>query len=108
LTVYKFPEGGESKVNENSDVRFTISVSNSGPDAAADVDLADLTPDATTFVSLTQTSGPAFSCTDSNCTIASLARGAQANFTAIYHTNGVAAETLTTYSASVSRRHERA
>ena len=102
LTVYKFPEGGESKVNENSDVRFTISVSNSGPDAAADVDLADLTPDATTFVSLTQTSGPAFSCTDSNCTIASLARGAQANFTAIYHTNGVAAETLTTYSASVS------
>ncbi len=102
LAVYKFPETGASKVNENSDVRFTISVSNVGPDAAADVELADLTPDATTFVSLTQTAGPTFSCTDSNCTIASLARGAKANFTAVYHTNGVAAETLTTYSASVT------
>lgn len=102
LAVYKFPETGESKVNENTDVRFTISVSNVGPDTAADVVLADLTPDAATFVSLIQNSGPAFSCTDSNCTIASLPRGSRANFTAIYHTNGVASETLTTYSASVT------
>ncbi|HEU4766527.1 MAG TPA: PxKF domain-containing protein [Pyrinomonadaceae bacterium] len=102
LSVYKFPETGESKVNENTDVRFTISVSNLGPDAAANVELADLTPDAATFVSLTQDSGPAFSCTDSNCTIASLARGARANFTAVYHTNGVAAPTVTAYSASVT------
>ena len=100
--VYKFPEAGESKVNENTDVSFTISVSNFGPDSASDVELADLTPDATTFVSLTQISGPAFSCTGSNCTIASLPRGARANFTAVYHTNGVAAQTLTTYSASVT------
>lgn len=102
LAVYKFPETGESKVNENADVRFTISVANVGPDTAENVSLADLTPDATTFVSLTQNSGPAFSCTDSNCTIASLPRGQRANFTAIYHTNGVASETLTTYSASVT------
>lgn len=102
LSVYKFPETGESKVNENTDVRFTISVSNSGPDAAAEVELADLTPNATTFVSLTQDSGPTFTCTGSNCTIASLPRGARANFTAVYHTNGVAAQTLTTYSASVN------
>jgi uncharacterized repeat protein (TIGR01451 family) len=102
LAVYKFPETGESTVNENSDVRFTISVANVGPDTAANVSLADLTPDATTFVSLTQNSGPAFTCTDSNCTIASLPRGERANFTAIYHTNGVAGTTLTTYSASVT------
>ena len=102
LSVYKFPEAGESKVNENTDVRFTISVANVGPDSAADVELADLTPDATTFVSLTQVSGPSFSCTDSTCTIASLARGARANFTAIYHTNGVAGTTLTSYAASVT------
>ncbi len=102
LSVYKFPETGESKVNENTNVSFTISVSNFGPDAAADVALADLTPDATTFVSLTQVSGPGFTCTDSNCTIASLPRGARANFTAVYLTNGVAAQTLTTYSASVT------
>lgn len=102
LSVYKFPESGESKVNENTDVRFTISVSNLGPDTATNVELADLTPDAATFVSLSQDSGPSFSCTDSNCTIASLPRGARANFTAVYHTNGVAAATLTTYSASVT------
>lgn len=102
LSVYKFIDSGESKVNENTDVSFTISVSNFGPDDATNVELADFTPNATTFVSLSQTSGPAFTCTDSNCTIASLARGARANFVAVYHTNGVSAETFTSYSATVS------
>ena len=102
LSVYKFPETGESKVNENTAVRLTISVSNFGPDAATNVELADLTPDAATFVSLTQESGPTFSCTDSTCTIASLPRFSRANFTAVYHTNGVAADTLTEYSATVT------
>jgi uncharacterized repeat protein (TIGR01451 family) len=102
LSVYKFIQSGESKVNENTDVSFVISVSNFGPDDASSVALEDFTPAATTFVSLTQTSGPAFTCTDSNCTIASLARGAKANFVAVYHTNGVAAETFTSYSATIS------
>lgn len=102
LSVYKFIESGESKVNENTDVSFTISVSNFGPDDASNVELADFTPAATTFVSLTQVSGPAFTCTDSNCTIASMLRGARANFVAVYHTNGVAAETPTSYTATVS------
>jgi uncharacterized repeat protein (TIGR01451 family) len=102
LSVYKFIQSGESKVNENTDVSFLISVSNFGPDDASNVELADFTPAATTFVSLTQISGPAFTCTDSNCTIASLLRGARANFVAVYHTNGVAAETLTSYTATVS------
>lgn len=102
LAVYKFIDSGEPKVNENTDVSFTISVTNFGPDDASDVELADFTPAATTFVSLTQTSGPAFTCTDSNCTIASLARGARANFTAVYHTNGVASETPTSYTATIS------
>ena len=102
LAVYKFNQNGDSKVNENTDVSFVISVSNFGPDTASDVELEDFTPAATTFVSLTQTSGPTFTCTDSTCTIASLAKGAQANFVAVYHTNGVATETLTTYSATVS------
>lgn len=101
LAVYKFIDGA-SKVNENTDVSFTVSVTNFGPDAASNVELEDFTPSATTFVSLTQTSGPSFTCTDSNCTIATLARGASANFVAVYHTNGVAAETLTTFSATVS------
>lgn len=102
LSVYKFIESGEPKVNEDSDVSFVISVSNFGPDTASNVELADFTPAATTFVSLTQISGPAFSCTDSNCTIASLARDARANFRAVYHTNGVASETLSSYTATIS------
>ena len=102
LAVYKFIESGASKVNENTDVSFVISVTNFGPDTASNVELEDFTPSATSFVSLTQTSGPSFTCTDSNCTIASMARGAQANFVAVYHTNGVATETLTSYSATVS------
>jgi uncharacterized repeat protein (TIGR01451 family) len=102
LAVYKFNSNGDSKVNENANVSFTISVSNFGPDAASAVELEDFTPAATTFVSLTQTSGPSFTCTDSTCTIASLAKGAQANFVAVYHTNGVATETLTSFSATVS------
>lgn len=102
LSVYKFNQKGESKVNENTDVSFEISVSNLGPDTATNVVLADSTPNATTFVSLTQTSGPSFTCTGSTCTIASLPKDARANFIAVYHTNGVASETLTSYSAIVS------
>lgn len=102
LAVYKFNQDGLSKVNENTNINFIISVSNFGPDAASNVSLQDFVPDATTFVSLTQTSGPSFTCEDSNCTIASLAKGAQANFVAVYHTNGVAAETPTSFTATVS------
>ncbi len=39
LAVYKFTETGASKVNENTDVSFTISVTNFGPDAASAVEL---------------------------------------------------------------------
>jgi uncharacterized repeat protein (TIGR01451 family) len=102
LSVYKFNQQGLTDVNENTDIDFVISVSNFGPDTASNVVLNDFVPDVTTFVSLTQTSGPSFSCTDSTCTIASLAKGAQANFLAVYHANGVASETLTSYSATVS------
>ena len=102
LSVYKFNQQGLSKANENTDVNFVISVSNFGPDTASNVQLDDFTPDVTTFVSLTQLSGPAFTCTDSTCTIASLPKGAQANFLAVYHANGVTSDTPTTYSATVS------
>jgi uncharacterized repeat protein (TIGR01451 family) len=86
-------------------VDFTVVVDNNGPDAASNVHLADAVPDVATFISLTQNSGPAFTCgdpSDSDCTIASLAKGAQATFTARYHTNGVAANTSSTYSATAS------
>lgn len=104
LSVYKFPAQGQTQVNENSNVSFALSVSNRGPDAATNVVLLDVAPDATEFVSLTQDAGslPLFSCDGSVCTIASLARGERANFTAVYHTNGVVGSTPTSYSATVS------
>src|SRR6478672_10748625 len=102
LSVYKFNQQGLSKVDENSNINFVISVSNFGPDAASNVSLNDFVPDVTTFVSLTQLSGPTFACVDSTCTIASLPKDAKANFLAVYHTNGVASETLTSYTASIS------
>jgi uncharacterized repeat protein (TIGR01451 family) len=102
LSVYKFNQQGLSKVDENSNINFVISVSNFGPDTASNVSLNDFVPDVTTFVSLTQLSGPTFTCVDSTCTIASLPKDARANFLAVYHTNGVASETLTSYTASIS------
>jgi uncharacterized repeat protein (TIGR01451 family) len=100
LTVYK---SGPAQVGENSDVSFTLTVANQGPDAAQDVHLVDATPAVTTFVSLTpDAGGPGFTCSGSDCTIASLPKGGQANFTAVYHTNGVVSPTVSSYSATVS------
>jgi len=71
-------------VAANSDLKYTITVSNAGPSNAADAAFSDdLTSPLTTFVSLTQVSGPAFSCTTPavggngmvNCTAASFAPG---------------------------------
>ncbi|MEA2125503.1 MAG: hypothetical protein QOI80_2285, partial [Solirubrobacteraceae bacterium] len=45
-----------------SDVTYRISVTNSGPDAAP-ATLTDDVPSGTSFVSLTQTTGPGFTCT---------------------------------------------
>lgn len=102
LAVYKNPTSG-SGVNENTNVSFSISVTNHGPDPAQNVVLTDVVPSAATFVSLTpDAGGPGFSCDGSVCTIATLARGAIGNFTAVYLTNGVASTTVDTYSASVS------
>jgi uncharacterized repeat protein (TIGR01451 family) len=72
-----------------SDVTYSIQVMNNGPDAAATVSLTDPLPPGMTFVSETQNSGPAFSCSNPapatngtiTCTIASLAAGASADFT---------------------------
>jgi uncharacterized repeat protein (TIGR01451 family) len=72
-----------------SDVSFDVTVDNFGPDDAPTVSLSDPLPAGMTFVSATQNSGPAFSCTDPgvgihgtiNCTIALFTAGASANFT---------------------------
>jgi uncharacterized repeat protein (TIGR01451 family) len=66
-----------------SNVTYTIVVTNAGPTDAANVTMSDTLPAGTTFVSESQTNGPAFTCTTGatvTCSIASLVAGASATF----------------------------
>jgi uncharacterized repeat protein (TIGR01451 family) len=47
-------------VAANENITYTLTVTNAGPSNAQEVSLADVVPANTTFVSFTQTSGPAF------------------------------------------------
>ena len=85
LSVQKFIRDGDSSVAAGSSIVFIIVVANAGPDAAQTVHLVDSLPTGATPLSFTQQSGP--NCTpagSSDCTIASLANGGRAEFTAIY------------------------
>ena len=62
---------------------YEISVTNNGPSVAAGVTLSDTLPANESFVSLAQSSGPAFACNAASpvvCSIASLDPGAVATF----------------------------
>jgi uncharacterized repeat protein (TIGR01451 family) len=79
---------GPASANAGANITYTIGVTNNGPSDAVNVSLTDATPAGTTFVSLTQTAGPTFTCTPPagsppafNCTIATFASGATATFT---------------------------
>lgn len=72
---------GPASVPAGTNATYTITVTNNGPADAANVSLTDNAPNGTTFVSMTQTSGPTFTCGGSvSCTIATLASGASAAF----------------------------
>jgi uncharacterized repeat protein (TIGR01451 family) len=88
-------------------VKYQVTATNNGPDAAANVQLVEATPNNTAFVSASQDSGPTFTCTEnptnSTCTLASMASGASATFTFIYQVNGgVLVGSEITNTASVS------
>jgi uncharacterized repeat protein (TIGR01451 family) len=82
-------------VNAGGNITYTINVANAGPSDAQNVSLSDATPANTTFVSITQTDGPAFACTSPafggtgtvTCTIATLAAGATASFSLVVNVN---------------------
>jgi uncharacterized repeat protein (TIGR01451 family) len=73
-------------------VVFSLQVTNAGPSDATAVQLVDVVPTATTFVSFSQLEGPVFSCNNpalagtgtTVCTVASLSRGDRATFLATY------------------------
>ena len=99
LTISKIQLGTGSVAG--TDVTFQLYIWNRGPDSATNVHFSDNTLPNTTFVSLTQNSGPTFNCTTptvgspgtSTCTrgttMAPLTfnRGDVASFTAVYHVN---------------------
>ncbi|MGH2491250.1 MAG: COG1361 S-layer family protein, partial [Candidatus Limnocylindria bacterium] len=82
-------------VNAGGNITYTINVANAGPSDAQNVSLSDATPANTTFVSITQTAGPAFACTSPalggtgtvTCTIATFAAGASASFSLVVNVN---------------------
>jgi uncharacterized repeat protein (TIGR01451 family) len=94
---------GPSTVTVGSNLPYTITVSNAGPVAAQFVTLTDAIPPGTTFVSFTQNTGPAFTCTTPSvggtgsvdCSIAALDVGDSATFTLIVHVTADASGTIT-------------
>jgi uncharacterized repeat protein (TIGR01451 family) len=87
-------KSGPASALADSDVSYSITVTNAGPDAAASVALTDTVPGSMTFVSIVQNSGPAFDCSSQpaagsggtvTCTISSLASGTTSTFTLTGH-----------------------
>jgi uncharacterized repeat protein (TIGR01451 family) len=85
---------GPGAAPPDSDVTYTITIGNAGPAAAENVNLTDTLPGTMEFVSLTQNSGPALTCTtpaaastggQSSCTAATFLNGATATFTLVGH-----------------------
>src|SRR5204862_6089785 len=83
LTITKTGPDGATLGNT---ITYSISVTNNGPSPAASASFSDTLPPGTTFSSVTQKSGPTFSCTTGatvTCTIASLPSGTTATFTLV-------------------------
>lgn len=107
LAVTKNAIGGASA---NSQLLFSINVTNHGPSDAGAVELSEMVPANTTFVSFQQLAGPTFTCVNPNegetgnsvCQISTLARGESATFIATYMVGAVATGTLISNTASVT------
>ena len=92
-----------TQVTAGSDIVVNLFILNKGPNAATNVQIMDTVPANTTFLSVTQISGPTFNCTDpgvgntgtTTCTRASLANGELAQFTFTYRVDAGVAEGTT-------------
>jgi uncharacterized repeat protein (TIGR01451 family) len=84
-------KSGPPTANAGGPVSYAILIANGGPDTAVNVQLDDPLPPNTTFVSLTQDTGPAASCSTPapggtgivNCVFATLASATSATFTLV-------------------------
>jgi large repetitive protein len=97
---------GPSVAGTDTDVTYTITFINGGPDDAASGSWTDTLPGTMTFVSLTQNSGTPMSCTTGatvTCSGSPVAAGESASFTLVTHIPaGTPAGTSFTNVASVS------
>ncbi|MEO8035849.1 MAG: DUF11 domain-containing protein, partial [Acidobacteriota bacterium] len=89
---------GPATATAGSTIPYSITVMNSGPSDAANTTITDVVPAGTTFVSITQSTGPLFSCSNVagtvTCSIPSLVNGASATFTLTVN-NGAGTGTVT-------------
>jgi uncharacterized repeat protein (TIGR01451 family) len=108
LSVIKAADADQALANTN--VSYTIQVTNNGPDAASTNQLDDTLPSDMTFVSLQQTSGPTWTCQTPiaglggtiTCTIATLPAGSTSTFLLTGHIpSGQPAGKLYTNTATV-------
>lgn len=85
---------GPTGAPPDTDVTYTITLTNDGPNDATSVSLTDALPNSVppglpmTFVSFTQDSGPTFACspgTTTTCTLATFPNGSTATFTLVGH-----------------------
>jgi large repetitive protein len=90
-------KSGPASVTAGNNITYGITVTNNGPSNAASVSWTDTLPAGTTFVSETQDTGPAFTCTTGatiSCNIATLGAGATATFTIVASVSPSATGTL--------------
>ncbi|HEY8132747.1 MAG TPA: hypothetical protein VII12_12750 [Thermoanaerobaculia bacterium] len=86
-------KSGTAVADADTDVPYSVTVTNLGPDDSLSVSLNDNIPAGMTFVSEMQNSGPLFSCVHPmpgsggtvSCTIALLPSGSSATFTFVFH-----------------------
>lgn len=87
-------KSGPDTANANTDVAYSVTLVNIGPDTAQFVNLNDTIPAGMTFVGATQNSGPAFVCTpvpamppvtNVQCSISDFPSGSVAMFTFTFH-----------------------
>ncbi|PYQ27212.1 MAG: hypothetical protein DMF56_20775 [Acidobacteria bacterium] len=92
-------KNGPATAARGSNITYNLSITNNGPGPSNNVTLTDTFPANTTFVSVNQTSGPTFNCTNTTttltCTIATLNAGASAAFDLTLHVTNNATGTIT-------------